>query len=58
VEGRGAGYRGAMVVYVILLLVLAGGVMVVAAFFDRWRGRRVEEDLQPAREQEGRHRSE
>jgi hypothetical protein len=46
-----------MLLYVILLIVLAGGVIVAAAFFDRWRGHRVEEDLQPVREQEGRHRS-
>jgi hypothetical protein len=53
-----------MTAYVILLLVLAGLVLVAAAFFDRWRGRQIEGDVaeEPGgpgepRTQGGRHRA-
>lgn len=53
-----------MTAYVILLLVLAGVILVAAAFFDRWRGRQVEKDLRgetpenhERSEQAGRHRA-
>ena len=42
---RGSGYRDAMTWYVILVLVLVGIIMVVAAFLDRRRAREIQRDV-------------
>lgn len=44
-ETPASGYRARMIVYAVLLLVLVGIIMVVAAFLDRRRGREIEHDL-------------